>query len=130
MSAVLWLFGKSLLGKVDQTFRRDVVIEARAMADHDSRDTLDRVRVSTLVAEVRRISPFLSTVEEMARRIPGAQLKLYSRRAYRRVPEQAFLHRCARVHPPTNVGCCRSMRSRRANMRFHVHREEVSEVHH
>jgi pimeloyl-ACP methyl ester carboxylesterase len=78
MSAILWLFGKSLLGKVDETFRRDVVIEARAMADHDSRDILDRIRVPTLVVGSTNDFAFpRSTIEEMARRIPGAQLKLY-----------------------------------------------------
>jgi pimeloyl-ACP methyl ester carboxylesterase len=78
MSAILWLFGKSLLGKVDETFRNDVVIEARAEADHDSRDILDRITTPTLVVGSTEDFAFpVSTVEDMARRIPGAQLKLY-----------------------------------------------------
>ena len=78
MPAVLWLFGKSLLGKVDETFRRDVVIEARAEANHDSRDILDRITAPTLVVGSTEDFAFpASTVEEMARRIPGARLKLY-----------------------------------------------------
>jgi pimeloyl-ACP methyl ester carboxylesterase len=78
MSPVLWLIGKSLLGKLDDTFRRDVVIEARAEAEHDSRDTLDRITVPTLVVGSTDDFAFpVSTVEAMARRIPGAQLKLY-----------------------------------------------------
>jgi len=78
MSALLWLFGKLLLGKVDETFRRDVVIEARAEAEHDSRDIVERIRVPTLVVGSTEDFAFpVSTVEEMARRIPAAQLKLY-----------------------------------------------------
>jgi pimeloyl-ACP methyl ester carboxylesterase len=78
MSAILWLFGKSLLGKIDETFRRDVVIEARAEAAHDSRDILDHITAPTLVVGSTEDFAFpVSTVEEMARRIPDAQLKLY-----------------------------------------------------
>jgi len=78
MSAILWLFGKSLLGKVDETFRRDVIIEARAEAEHDSRNVLDRIMAPTLVVGSTEDFAFpVSTVEEMARRIPRAQLKLY-----------------------------------------------------
>ena len=78
MRAMLWVFGKQLLGKVDDTFRRDVVIEARAEAAHDSRDVLDRITAPTLVVGSTADFAFpMATVEEMARRIPGAQLKLY-----------------------------------------------------
>lgn len=78
MAAILWLFGKGLLGKIDDTFRRDVVIEARAEADHDSRDVLDLIAVPTLVVGSSDDFAFpASVVEEMAREIPGAQLKLY-----------------------------------------------------
>lgn len=78
MSVILWLFGKSLLGKADETFRRDVVIEARAEANHDSRDILERITSPTLVVGSTDDFAFpVSTVEAMASRIPGAQLKLY-----------------------------------------------------
>ena len=64
--------------QVDETFRRDVVIEARAEADHDSRDILERITSPTLVVGSTDDFAFpVSTVEEMAHRIPGAQLKLY-----------------------------------------------------
>jgi pimeloyl-ACP methyl ester carboxylesterase len=79
MSPLLWVLGKSLLGPVDETFRRDVVIEARAEAEHDSRDILDRIRVPTLVIGSTEDFAFpAETVEEMAKRIPGARLALYA----------------------------------------------------
>ena len=79
MSPRLWLLGKSLLGPIDETFRRDVVIEAQAEADHDSRDILDRITVPTLVVGSTEDFAFpRTTVEEMAGRIPGARLKLYA----------------------------------------------------
>jgi len=78
MAAVLWLLGGALLGKVDDTFRRDVVIEAEAEAAHDSRDVLDRIKVPTLVVGSTQDSAFpVETVEEMAARIPDSELRLY-----------------------------------------------------
>ncbi len=79
MSAMLWLLGTMLLGKIDETFRRDVVIEAQAEAEHDSRHILDRIAVPTLVVGSSDDFAFpVSTVQEMAQRIPGSRLKLYS----------------------------------------------------
>jgi pimeloyl-ACP methyl ester carboxylesterase len=78
MSGILWLIGQSLLGPVDETFRRDVVIEARAEAEHDSRDILNRITTPTLIIGSTDDFAFpVKTVEAMAHRIPGAQLKLY-----------------------------------------------------
>jgi pimeloyl-ACP methyl ester carboxylesterase len=78
MSGILWLAGTRLLGTVDDTFRRDVLIEALAEADHDSWDVLDRIAVPTLVVGSTGDFAFpAATVEEMAHRIPGAKLKLY-----------------------------------------------------
>lgn len=72
------VLGTSLLGEVDDTFGRDVVIEARAEADRDSRDIVRRITVPTLVVGSTRDFAFPTvTVEEMARRIPCARLKLY-----------------------------------------------------
>lgn len=78
MSALLWLLGPALLGKIDDTFRRDVMVEAKAEAAHDSRDVAERIGVPTLV--VGSTEDFVipvTTVSEMARRIPGAVLKVY-----------------------------------------------------
>ena len=78
MSGILWLVGPALLGRVDDTFRRDVVIEAQAEANHDSRHILERITVPTLVVGSTDDFAFpVSTVEAMADRIPGARLKLY-----------------------------------------------------
>lgn len=78
MSAMLWLFGPALLGRVDDTFRRDVVIEARAEAAHDSRDVAGDIAVPTLVVGSTDDFAFPpATVEAMAGSIPGAELQMY-----------------------------------------------------
>ena len=78
MATLLWLIGPILLGPVDDVFRRDVVIEARAEAEHDSRPILGRIAVPTLVVGTTEDFAFPSEqVEAMARRIPGARLRLY-----------------------------------------------------
>jgi len=78
MAAILWLVGPPLLGKIDDTFRRDVVIEAKAEAMHDSRDIPADIIVPTLVVGSTDDFAFpADSVEEMARRIPGAQLTMY-----------------------------------------------------
>ena len=78
MAAILWLFGKTLLGTIDDTFRRDVVIEAQAEANHDAGDSLAQISVPVLIVGSTDDFAFpVSSVEEMARLIPGAQLKLY-----------------------------------------------------
>jgi pimeloyl-ACP methyl ester carboxylesterase len=78
MAAVLWLFGPPLLGKIDDTFRSDVVVEANAESEHDSRGVLADIAVPTLVVGSSDDCAFpAGTVEEMARAIPGAELKMY-----------------------------------------------------
>lgn len=78
MAGVLWLFGKALLGEIDETFRRDVVIEARAEADHDAREALGRIRVPVLIVGGTDDLAFpLAALEEMHRLIPGSELKIY-----------------------------------------------------
>lgn len=78
MATILWLVGPPLLGEVDETFRRDVMIEAKAEAEHDSHDILSRIAVPTLV--VGSIDDFAfpaDEVEQMARLIPRAALVMY-----------------------------------------------------
>ena len=78
MAAVLWLLGPPLLGTIDDTFRSDVVIEAKAEAAHDSRGVLADIVVPTLVVGSSDDFAFpADTVEAMARSIPGAELMVY-----------------------------------------------------
>ena len=48
MAGALWLFGKVLLGKVDDTFRRDVVIEAQAEVAHHASEAFGRIAAAFL----------------------------------------------------------------------------------
>lgn len=78
VGGLLWLFGKPLLGNVDETFRRDVVIEANAEAEHDSWDALERIDAPMLVVGSDDDFAFPPDVTRaMAERIPGAELKVY-----------------------------------------------------
>lgn len=78
MSAVLWLVGPALLGTIDDTFRRDVVIEAKAEAAHDSRDIDVSIAVPTLVVGSDDDFAFpIDGVTQMAHSIPGARLIVY-----------------------------------------------------
>lgn len=78
MAAILWLVGPPLLGKIGETFRHDVVVEAKAEALHDSRGVLDRIAVPTLIVGSTDDFAFpIETVRDMADRIPGAELQVY-----------------------------------------------------
>jgi pimeloyl-ACP methyl ester carboxylesterase len=78
MAALLWLLGTSLLGKVSDTFRRDVVIEAKAEVDHDASDALGRISVPVLIVGGTDDFAFpLSALEEMQRLVPGSELRIY-----------------------------------------------------
>lgn len=78
MAAALWLFGPPLLGRIDDTFRHDVVVEAKAEAEHDSRGTLSEIAVPALVVGSTDDFAFpADTVESMARAIPDAELVMY-----------------------------------------------------
>ena len=75
---LLWLLGLPLLGKLEDTFRRDVVIEAKAEVAHDALDALPRISVPVLIVGGTDDFAFpLPAVEEMARLIPRADLKVY-----------------------------------------------------
>lgn len=79
MAGVLWLVGKPLLGKLDATFRRDVVIEARAEATHDARESLGRITAPVLIVGGTDDFAFpLAALEELQRLIPGSALKIYT----------------------------------------------------
>jgi pimeloyl-ACP methyl ester carboxylesterase len=78
MAAALWLVGKRLLGPVDDTFRRDVVIEAQAELAHDARDSLKRIKVPVLLVGGGDDFAFpVEYMQEMAALLPSATLKIY-----------------------------------------------------
>jgi pimeloyl-ACP methyl ester carboxylesterase len=78
MGAVLWAFGKVLLGPVDDTFRKDVVIEAQAELAHEAVESLKRIRVPVLLVGSDGDFAFpLSYMQEMAGLIEKATLKVY-----------------------------------------------------
>ena len=78
MAGILWLFGKPLLGKIDDTFRRDVVIEAQAEVHHDASEALGRITAPVLIVGGTDDFAFpLEALEEMHRLIPGSELKVY-----------------------------------------------------
>jgi pimeloyl-ACP methyl ester carboxylesterase len=67
------------LGPVDNIFRRDVVIEARAEVAHESTNSLQRITVPVLVVAGRDDFAFpLSVMQEMAGLIEKATLKVYA----------------------------------------------------
>lgn len=76
----LWVFGKTLLGPIDDTFRRDVLIEAKAELNHDSMESLKRIKVPILIVCAANDFAFLvDDAKEMAGLIPGSTLKIYDR---------------------------------------------------
>jgi len=78
LKAVLWVFGKPLLGPIDDTFRRDVVVEARAELAHDALDSLSRINVPVLLVGSDDDFAFPpSYMQEMAALIKNATLKVY-----------------------------------------------------
>ena len=80
LSAILWVFGKSLLGPVSDTFRKDVVIEAKAELTHDAVDSLKRIKIPVLIVCGKDDFAFpLSDVKEMAGMMANATLKVYER---------------------------------------------------
>ena len=78
MAGMLWLFGKVLLGPIDDTFRRDVVVEAQAELAHTALDSLARIKVPVLLVGSDTDFAFpLSYMQEMAGLIAQATLKIY-----------------------------------------------------
>jgi pimeloyl-ACP methyl ester carboxylesterase len=74
----LWLFGKVLLGPVDDTFRKDVLIEANAELTHESAESLRRIKIPVLIVCGKDDFAFLlSDVKEMASMIENITLKVY-----------------------------------------------------
>lgn len=79
LAKLLWLVGPALLGPVSDVFRKDVLVEANAELTHDSMERLRRIRVPVLIVCGKDDFAFaLRDVEEMARLIPQATLKVYT----------------------------------------------------
>ena len=80
LAAVLWVFGKVLMGPVDDTFRKDVLIEAQAEVNHAAIDSLKRIQVPVLIVCGADDFAFpLADVQAMAGMVPQATLKVYPR---------------------------------------------------
>jgi pimeloyl-ACP methyl ester carboxylesterase len=78
MAAMLWTFGPVLLGPVDDTFRKDVVVEAQAELAHDALASLARIKIPVLLVGSDEDFAFpLSYMQEMAGLIEKATLKIY-----------------------------------------------------
>jgi pimeloyl-ACP methyl ester carboxylesterase len=78
MSGLLWIAGKPLLGSIDEPFRSDVVIEAKAEASHEAIDSLRRIKAPVLLVGGDDDFAFpLSTMQEMASLIENSTLKIY-----------------------------------------------------
>jgi len=80
LHGVLWALGKRLLGPINETFRRDVLIEAEAELSHDATDSLARITVPVLIVCAAHDFAFrLEDVREMAALIRRSELKVYDR---------------------------------------------------
>ena len=78
LAAALWAVGKPLLGSAGDTFRKDVLIEAKAELAHESTSSLKRITVPVLIAGGRNDFAFpVSAVQEMAALIANSTLKIY-----------------------------------------------------
>jgi len=78
LSAMLWMFGKVLIGPVDDTFRKDVLVEAQAERLHESVASLKRINVPILIVCGKDDFAFsLNDVKKMAGMISRATLKVY-----------------------------------------------------
>ena len=78
VAATLWICGKLLLGPLSDTSRRDIVIEAKAEATHDSIESLKGIKVPILIIGGRNdYALSLQSLQEMAAVIEKASLKIY-----------------------------------------------------
>ena len=75
---MFWLMGGMLLGQMHETYKNDIMVEAQAELDHESKDSLTRIEVPILIicgtADVYFPKEY---AEEMASLVRGSSLKLY-----------------------------------------------------
>jgi len=76
--AMFWIMGGTLLGRMHETYENDVMVEAQAELDHESRNSLTRIQVPILIicgtADVYFPTEYIL---EMAGLVKGSTLKLY-----------------------------------------------------
>jgi pimeloyl-ACP methyl ester carboxylesterase len=105
LSSVLWLVGKTLLGPVNDTFRKDVLIEAQAEMTHDSLDSLKRIQVPVLIVCGKDDFAFpLPIVQEMAGLVAHSTLKVYERGHSTVFLEKQFVQDVREFTGRTNAG--------------------------
>ena len=75
---IFWLMGGALLGQMHDAYKNDVMVEAQAQLDHETKDSLARIQAPVLIicGTVDVYFP-REYVEEMASLIAGSSLKLY-----------------------------------------------------
>jgi pimeloyl-ACP methyl ester carboxylesterase len=87
---LFWLMGGMLLGSMHDTFKSDVMVEAQAELEHESRDSLSRIQIPVLIicgaADVYFPRAY---AEEMAGLIKGSILKLYQGKGHMATLEDA-----------------------------------------
>jgi pimeloyl-ACP methyl ester carboxylesterase len=75
---MFWLMGGILVGQMHETYKNDVMVEAQAELNHESRDSLTRIQIPILIicgtADVYFPREY---VEEMANLVNESSLKLY-----------------------------------------------------
>jgi pimeloyl-ACP methyl ester carboxylesterase len=76
---LLWLLGPMLLGDTyTEVYRRDVLIEAKAEIDHDGTESLQRIKIPTLIQGGDNDHYFpVDYFKKTAALIPNAVLKIY-----------------------------------------------------
>ena len=91
VSAAMWLVGGSLFGSQSDTYKQDVLIEARAEVSHDSVESLKRIQVPVLILLGGNDFYFTSqSAEEMATMIPTSTLKIYPGKGHEIMNEKRF----------------------------------------
>lgn len=91
MRGVAWLLGGALLGIPSPTYRQDVLVEIRAELNHDSTESLKRIKTPVLILIGGNDFYFeVDSAKEMAAMIPEARLKIYPGRGHEVMGEKEF----------------------------------------
>ncbi len=86
-----WLFGHSVKRPQRESFTSDLLIEVRAEMEHDSRESLSRIRIPVLIICGDRDYHFpLEYVREMERLIPKSIVRIYPGRAHDILEDKRF----------------------------------------
>jgi len=88
---VSWLFGRSVKRPQRESFASDLQIEVRAEMEHDSRESLSRIRVPVLIISGDRDYRFpLEYVRDMERLIRKSIVRIYPGRAHNVLEDRRF----------------------------------------